>query len=251
MVKQYMTVMAFVGLWLAASPAWAEESARPQGEFFEISVTLREAFGSKVPEYFAANVDRNHTTTWDVRLPAGYDRARPAGIMVYISPMPVGRAPQRWRKTLDEQNLIWIGARNGGNTVMNGRRKSFALMGLILASREFSIDPSRTYLSGFSGGGRVASIVMVEFPSAFNGAIFFCGVNFIDDAQELYDAVKSDRFVFLSGAHDFNLPGIRQAYSKYRQAGVVNSKLLVVPNMEHELPSGKYFADALDYLDDK
>ena len=58
----------------------------------------------------------------------------------------------------------------------------------------------------------------------------------------------SHRFVFLTGLKDFNRDEVRSIYGRYINAGAVNSKLIVIPSMTHELPSGKNLNIALDYL---
>jgi hypothetical protein len=109
---------------------------------------------------------------WQVYVPETYDPEHPAGILTYISPTQKGSIPPQWKTLLDEQNLIWIGANNSGNKVRVQRRMAYALTAPAVINKSYQIDDARVYLAGFSGGGRVASMVAAEYPEIFKGAIF-------------------------------------------------------------------------------
>ncbi len=52
----------------------------------------------------------------------------------------------------------------------------------------------------------------------------------------------------MTGSRDFNLSDTRGVYQRYLKAGALNSKLMVVPGMSHELPDGAWLTRALRYL---
>ena len=45
-------------------------------------------------------------------------------------------------------------------------------------TRRYAIDESRIYVAGFSGGGKVASMLAVIYPEVFDGAIPMGGTGF-------------------------------------------------------------------------
>jgi hypothetical protein len=65
----------------------------------------------------------------------------------------------------------------------------------------------------------------------------------------LLDEIRTNHYVFLTGRRDFNLDPTRRVQRAYKKAGVVNSKLMVVNNMGHELPRSSNLARAIAFLD--
>ena len=88
--------------------------------------------------------------------------------------------------------------------------------------QRFNVDPRRVYISGFSGGGRVASCLGVAYADIFSGAMPFMGVNFYRDVpaphgkkfrlnylphKDLLAIAKKDgRFVLVTGSDDLTAP---------------------------------------------
>ncbi|RMF13485.1 MAG: hypothetical protein D6758_13090, partial [Gammaproteobacteria bacterium] len=85
-----------------------------------------------------------------------------AGLLVYIPATPAGAVPDRWKRVLAEKNLIWVGANRSGNTVHVQRRALFALMGVRVIESRIAVDTNRIYLTGLSGGGKMASMVATD-----------------------------------------------------------------------------------------
>ncbi|MDH3941856.1 MAG: hypothetical protein OET46_12770, partial [Xanthomonadales bacterium] len=105
------------------------------------------------------------------------------------------------------------------------------------------------FVSGFSGGGRVASFLSNQYPTVFSGAIFICGVDFWnEDVISDMERVLNNRYVFVSGARDFNLSETRIVYNKYLKAGAKNSLLEIENGMSHELPNANTLDAALTFL---
>jgi poly(3-hydroxybutyrate) depolymerase len=172
--------------------------------------------------------------------------------MVYISPMDSGEIPGRWKEVMDAGNLIWIGANKSGNRIRVARRVTYAMVAPAVVARSYKVDSSRVYVSGFSGGGRVASMVAPEYAQLFKGAVFICGVEFWGSRKPAQlDAVKANRYVFLTGKKDFNRGETRSAHRSYRRAGVDDVLLMDISGMDHSLPSAVKFAEAIAFLDDR
>ena len=151
---------------------------------------------------------------------------------------------------LDEKNLIWIGANYSGNRVRVARRVSLALLATALADRDYRIDASRIYVSGFSGGGRTASAVAPEYAQIFRGAIYICGVNFWNARKpKRLDQVRDNRYVFLTGKKDFNRAETRRVHRAYQRADVEKVLLLEVAGMDHRMPPVEDLATAVTFLD--
>ena len=187
--------------------------------------------------------------SWQVYVPPAYDPSRPAGLLVYISPIPSGRLPERWETVLESQNLIWVSANDAGNAVHVQRRALFAIMAPAVIGGRYALDPRRVYLAGLSGGGKMASMVATDHAHVFRGAIFICGVEFWDSPPRRLEQIRGNRYVFLTGEHDQALRPTRRTYSRYRKAGVSNVQLMVIDSMGHENPDAAGLAQAIAFLD--
>jgi hypothetical protein len=63
------------------------------------------------------------------------------------------------------------------------------------------------------------------------------------------DIVRQNRFVFLTGTNDVARTRVARTADSYRDAGVTQTKLIIMPNTRQELPGRSYFQTAIDYLD--
>jgi predicted esterase len=218
------------------------------GNEVQIEMTLPQLVGHEQAEHYADIIDSDEVISWQLYIPANAS-SEPPGLLVYVSPTRSGRIHPRWRAVLDEQNLIYISADHSGNRIPTMRRMVLALMAVRAAATQYAFDVDRMMVSGFSGGGRVASILSTQYPEVFTGALYICGVDFWNKRRApKVDKLIKNRFVFLTGSRDFNRDEVRNIHGRYVKAGAINSELLVIPGMTHELPDQKVLSQALDYL---
>ncbi|MCZ6890062.1 MAG: hypothetical protein O7H39_16370, partial [Gammaproteobacteria bacterium] len=235
------TVAVILGLGCAGRSPEPEQVKKGQ---FGIRISVAEIVGRESAHYFDA-VGADEIIEWAVFVPRSYDATTAAGLMVYVSPAPSGQVPPAWRTPIADHNLIWIAANNSGNDVAAGKRGTYALLGRLIADQMYRIDKARIYVSGFSGGGRIASIVAAEHADLFNGAIYNSGANFLADAEQSHlDFMRRNRYVFISGTGDFNLRDTRLVHNSYKNAGIENIKLIVINGMGHENPDARHFSEA-------
>jgi hypothetical protein len=237
-----------VALIVLPSFALAEEVFRTGA--FEVSRTLPEIMGEQAARNAAHVIGTDEPISWDVFVPEDYDPAEPPGLFVYMSPTYSGAIPRPWRQVLARKNLIWVGANDAGNSVNVQRRALFALIAPNLIRQDYDIDAQRIYISGLSGGGKMASMMSTEYAHIFKGAVFNCGVEFWDrHPPRRFEAVKQNRYVFVTGEHDQALRPTKRVYGRYQKAGVPNIKLMVIAGMGHENPDADHLAEALEFLD--
>ncbi len=252
MKNSLMTAVLVCGLFTNTAQCDAVEPANTAktGEFQLIS-TMAEVAGAEAAGVTAAVVPPDKPITWEVYVPDNYRPEIPTGLMVYISPMPSGKIPPRWKSVMGKRNMIWIAARHSGNRVLVVRRGIYALVAPALAGKYYTIDPDRIYLSGLSGGGRVASKLATDYPQVFKGAIYNSGADFWDEGtSKPLDLIKQNHYVFITGTKDFALRPTKKAHQQYLRAGVENSKLMIIRGMPHKNPTGIDFNTAIEYLDE-
>ena len=196
--------------------------------------TVGEVFDPQLNDFF----EPGETLKFQICAPA-----KPKGVLIYISPKPGAKLPEAWVQVLAERDLLWVGAENSGNEVHVARRVGLALLGLGLA-RERGVD-GRAILSGFSGGGRVASMMMPAYPHLFSGAVFICGANPMFTATpEAIEILQQVPLVFLTGTGDFNLEDTQMAITTYQHAELP-AHLMVVDGLGHALPEASDLDAAL------
>ncbi|NKB98783.1 MAG: hypothetical protein GKR90_09870 [Pseudomonadales bacterium] len=212
--------------------------------FSELLVSSKDAFDSQLEQFF----EQDDELTFQVRMPSNED-STPPGLLIYISPKQGARMPEAWGAILDQHNLVWVGAENSGNEVHVARRVGLALLAPSVAGTYGQFDLARVYLSGFSGGGRVASMMIPSYPTLFSGAIFICGANPVMVAtEETVAQIEHLPLVFLTGTGDFNLEDTQWSLQTYQQAGLSRAQLMVIEGLDHALPEASAIDDALNAL---
>lgn len=199
------------------------------------------------------------------RLPRDYDPRHPAGLIVWIDPGNKGQPPEPYWTVADELNLILIGAADSGNNRLVSNREQLALDAVATASRRYHVDPSRVYVTGLSGGGRVATMMAVCFPDVFTGCLPLSGLAcyenvpnglgqwfpgaFVKPRTDLFRLFKSHRIAPITGRADHLQLEIEQASQIFLRDGS-RLKLFDYKDQGHSLPTPDRLAEALKWIDE-
>jgi len=237
-----------LGLPLPGIAAAVEE---PAGGEYRIQQTLNQLLGEEAAAHYQNIVPPEQMISWEVYLPKS-DSPELPGVFVYVSPGNSGQIDSRWRGVMDEQNLIYIAANDSGNGIRTGRRMVLATTAIRALQAAHPFDTNNIIVAGFSGGGRVASILASQYPEVFTGALYICGVDFWKKRDTpRVERLLQNRFVFLTGSRDFNREETREIYNRYIKAGAQQSKLMVIPGLSHGHPDASALLEALQFLDRK
>jgi hypothetical protein len=205
--------------------------------------------------------------TFEIIVPKGYKATEPHGLFIWISASAEPRIPKEWEPVLAERKLIFIGARNSGNPRDIFDRMRMAVDANFNLRKLYNVDGRRVYVSGFSGGSRVASMLGVCFGEMFSGTVCFMGVNFytdipagdgkawgpnyIPDEQVLPLAKKFCRYVLVTGTEDMNHANTLGVHEHgFRREGFASVKLLDIPGQKHALPGPEWLGKAVEFLDE-
>ncbi|MCE9556977.1 MAG: prolyl oligopeptidase family serine peptidase [Planctomycetes bacterium] len=202
---------------------------------------------------------------WQVYVPAQYTPDTPHGLFIYIDSGAGGRHAGDWAPVFDKHKLIMVSPANAANENPVPVRILLGLSGAQYIEEEYAIDPKRVYISGTSGGGKVASRMAVYFPDIFTGAFYHCGCDYWrsmpagegkfmpgfwpNPNAKLLAAARKNRFVFLTGSKDHNMEPTRAVFTAYRNEGFANTMYLEVPEMGHDLPNAEWFEKGIEALD--
>lgn len=223
---------------------------------------LRRHLGTRVdpPQYDLGQ------ETFHVLVPETYSTNGAWGLLVWISPGDDPRVPTAWTAELARQQLLFVSAVNAGNSRDALQRCRLALDATCNMCRRFKIDPQRLFIAGFSGGGRIASILGVAYADLFSGTLAICGADFYQsvraptgevfpatyrpDPRVLLRAKTHGRFVLLTGQYDANRLNTKTlAELGFQAQGFQSVRYLEVASMKHTLPSPAVLSSALELLE--
>src|SRR5262249_42619327 len=152
-----------------------------------------------------------------------------------------------------------------------GVRVGLALDAVQNVKSRLNIDVNRIYVSGISGGAKIASLLAVAYPDSFSGGFPICGViyfrnipvsskpgslwpaAFLRPTPKLFEkAQKQNRYVLITGEKDFNRDPIKDMYEQgFVKDHFAHVEYLEVPGMSHGIPETMFIEQALDSLDKK
>ena len=178
-------------------------------------------------------------------LPASYSAGKTYPVVYAFDPAGTGKLPVSLYKALAEKyGYILIGSNNIKNGLTWSETKTIADQLARDASTRFSIDTSRIYLLGFSGGGRVAHGIAVSSPS-ITGAIS-CGAS--APAGGSKDPRKDHYFIALVGNRDLNYSEVKK-YDLVDMAGHNVKHALVTFDGKHEWPPLEVMNEAFLWME--
>lgn len=164
-----------------------------------------------------------------------------------------GDSPAGWSQleaVCKQKEIVFASPYGAGNNTPMPRRVKIILDVLDDVRRQHRIDPDRTYIAGFSGGGRVAVAIAFALPELFGGAIPVCaGGELREEAWLRHRAIERLSFSFVTGTEDFNLGEVDRFTGPMLADMGIRTKITVVPKLGHGIPDGKAFQTCLEWLD--
>jgi dienelactone hydrolase len=198
-------------------------------------------------------------------VPQTYRHEAGWGLLVWISAGDAPTIPAAWEPVLARHKLLFVGAHKSGNPRNIFDRFRLALDAQRNLRARFRIEPRRVYVSGFSGGGRVASMLAVSYADLFAGAAPFMGVNFYQDVKAddgktyglnylpddeiLGIARKQGHYVLVTGEKDFNRANTKAVHAAFVRERFAHAHYLEVPKLGHALPDADGLERTLRALD--
>ena len=166
---------------------------------------------------------------------------------------------------LERHKLVWICPNNAGNGRHFVARIGLALDAAHNLKATHKLDPTRVYVSGFSGGGRVSSLLILTYPDVFTGAVPMMGSNFYrhlpagdgklfqagasKPIDVLFAKAKQRPIVLFTGERDGNQPQTKANYEAMQKDRFAHVSYIEVPGIAHNMPNAQWVEKALTDLD--
>ena len=188
--------------------------------------------------------------SYEIFVPPGYDPKRTYPLILFISPSARATGYRNWRPVSIKHDVIFVSPHRAGNNCPQRQRVRIVMDVLDDVRRKFNTDVDRTYIGGFSGGGRIACAIAFALPEYFGGVIPVCASGDLQQESWLRHRVIDRLSVaHVTGEKDFN----RSKVSRFRGpllADVgVRSRVWVVPGMDHGIPGGEQLQEVYRWLD--
>ncbi|MDB5386075.1 MAG: hypothetical protein JWM11_1721 [Planctomycetaceae bacterium] len=182
------------------------------------------------------------------------DKATPTNeglpVVLFISP---GDAPAGWAQLqtiCQQQGIVFASPFNAGNNVPMPKRVRIVLDVLDDLRRHHSIDPDRTYVGGFSGGGRTACGIAFALPELFGGVMPVCaGGDLREEPWLRHRVIDRLSVAMITGTDDFNLSEVDRFRGPMLTDMGVRAKVTVVPKLGHAIPDAQTFSKVIEWLD--
>jgi predicted esterase len=172
-------------------------------------------------------------------------------LVLFIS---AGNEPASWKNlepVCRQQGIVFASPFGAGNNTSMPKRVRIILDVLDDLRQRHTIDPDRTYIAGFSGGGRVACAVAFALPELFGGVMPVCAGGELRDEQWLRHRVKDRLSVaFITGTNDFNRGEVERFRTPLFEDIGIRAQATVVTGLGHGVPNDKVFDATLKWLDE-
>lgn len=241
------------------NPAISQDR-QPQGHIAQFAVSEPTrldwifALANQSPAEEPPGLLKNYDSTkqrFELYVPAGIRSRQPVPLVLFISPGPKATGLQQFRAVCDREGIVFASPHKAGNQTPGPRRIRIVMDTLDEVRRRFNVDPDRTYIGGFSGGGRIAFAIATALPEYFGGIIPVCaGGQMRSESWLRQRVIDRHRIALLTGENDFNRGEIERM-TQTRLSGVgAKSRVWTVKGLGHGIPSAETLGEAYRWLED-
>lgn len=187
---------------------------------------------------------------YELYVPPRRDRKKPLPVILFISPsdQPMGWKP--FARLCKQQGFLFAGPHGAGNDCEQRKRVRIVLDVLDDVRRNYPTDPDRTYVAGFSGGGRMALAVGCALPELFGGILPIGAGGFLRNESWLRQrAIDRLSVALLTGTGDFNRAEVERFRGPQLKDVGVRTRVWVQPGLGHAIPPDAVILAAIRWLE--
>ncbi len=187
---------------------------------------------------------------FELYVPANNNPRKPAPLILFISPGQNATGLAQFRALCDRKGVLFASPHQAGNQTPGPRRIRIVMDTLDEVCRCCNVDPDRTYIGGFSGGGRIAFSIATALPEYFGGIIPVCAGGQLRQESWLRQRVIDRlRIAMITGETDFNRGEIERMTQTQLSGVGVTSRVWTVAGLGHGIPSDKTLSEAYAWLE--
>lgn len=175
-------------------------------------------------------------------LPSAYSTSKPWPIIYFFDPGSRGRRPVELYKDLAEKYGFVLAASNNSKNFGADESKSVNAIWQDTHSR-FPLDAHLTYVSGFSGGARVAGLMALTCQQCQIAGVIAHGAGYPTNWSESKDKLL---YFFAVGNQDFNWPEVMTVRREREDSGLPY-RVRVFPG-PHQWAPAAVMQDAIEWL---
>ncbi len=193
---------------------------------------------------------RSTEQKYECFVPAKYVPTKAWPCVLFISPseQPAGFAS--WKALCEREGILFASPFGAGNNCETKQRVRIILDVLDDLRRHYNLDPDRTYIGGFSGGGRIACSIGFSLPEFFGGVMPVCAAGDLREESWLRQRVQDRLSVaFITGENDFNRGEVERFRGPMLADVGVRTKVWVPRGVGHALPDSATLLEAYQWLD--
>jgi poly(3-hydroxybutyrate) depolymerase len=234
-----------------AAPATAQAPkeqrvAAPTRLDWQFAVSGFGADAAKLPAGFDSTKQR-----YQLFVPKGYDARQSWPLLLFISAGDQPAGWSSWQKTCERAGVFFASPYAAGNNTPPGPRTRIVLDVLDDVRRAYRIDPERTYVTGFSGGGRMACAIGFALPECFGGVVPVCGTNPISGPTYLRHRIQDRLSVaFVTGEKDFNRKENEVYMGPWFLDLGIRARVWIVPKLGHAIPAADVQQEIFAWLEE-
>lgn len=189
--------------------------------------------------------------SYELFVPDRKDAKKPLPAIVFVS---AGDEPGGWKtfeKVSKDSGFVFIGVRGAGNNVPPPKRVRIILDCFDDVRRQVPLDNDRTYISGFSGGARIACAVAFALPEHFGGVIPICAAGELREEPWLrHRIITRVPAALVTGETDFNRGEVeRWKGTMWKDIGI-RTRVWVQPKSGHAMPTAAVAGEVVKWLDE-
>jgi hypothetical protein len=189
--------------------------------------------------------------SYELFVPPRPDKKKALPVVMFISPSDAPAGWKQFEKPCKQLGMIFVGVRGAGNDCPVKKRIRIVLDVLDDVRRTYPTDPDRTYLAGFSGGGRMACAIGFALPEYFGGVMPICAGGELRKETWLRHRL-TDRLsiAVVTGEKDFNRGEVERLRGPYWKEIGVRTRIWTQPGLGHGIPSETVVLEALRWLEE-
>jgi len=222
-----------LGSWLLALSAASQTPSNTSSKPFPVGEIIDSVACASDPEQ-----------SYALYLPSNYTPAKTWPIIYAFDPLAYGKTPVKlYKDAAEKYGFIVAGSNNSRNFSSGETTKAISSMWQDTHER-LSLDPRRIYVTGFSGGGRVATSMALRCRQCEIAGVISHGAGY----PASVDASQKGPFVYFVavGDQDFNWPEIMELRRKKEEAGP-GYRVKVFPG-EHQWAPAAVIEEAIEWI---